>query len=158
MNEPQREMLKSASTTLPEILVHGTARLLEVQALAVRTFLRLHGQYAALWGAPDWSELLNRTDERQLSEIVRTSAEHAVNAVRQTNETLDELQRALTDLCVQQTRSVGEQMRAAIAESSAIAQRSAQQLQGTSARAAEQVAQTTERISETALQGSMRGA
>ena len=55
-------------------------------------------------------------DERQLSDLLKTSADHVVGLMRQTNETVRQFQEVFNQVVRQQTTQLTEQMRASADE------------------------------------------
>jgi hypothetical protein len=60
---------------LAEILLQGTARILDIQAAGTKTFLQYQAKGAVMFGAPDWSELFKRSNGR----FFETTADQALN-------------------------------------------------------------------------------
>ncbi len=132
---------------LAEVLVQGTARILDLQATATRTFLQTQSRSAAMLGAPDWSPLFNGRNGEELSHLFSASAEQAVEYLRQTNAAWREVQQQFTDLLDQQTQQFTEQMRKGMEEVGRRGQEEMDQLR----RAAMQTASAAERTGRDAV-------
>jgi gas vesicle protein len=99
-----------------EIFWKSTARILDIQTAAARALMQTQSRSAAMFGAPDWSELFNGRTGEQLSNFLNTSADQAANYIRQTNDTLREVQHQFGQLVEQQTQQLTEQMRQGMEE------------------------------------------
>src|SRR5688500_15000807 len=82
-----------------------------VQASVARAFLRSYGRGFAAFGGPDWSALYGPEGERQFDDLLRMSTEQTLNILRQTNQSLFELQQATNQLIVRQTEQLTGQIR-----------------------------------------------
>jgi gas vesicle protein len=91
---------------LTEILCRGTARIWDIQAAGTRTLLQYQAKGAAMFGAPDWSELFKRSNGR----FFETTADHALNYMRQTREEISALQTDIVHLIEEQTEELSEQI------------------------------------------------
>ncbi|HEX2244935.1 MAG TPA: phasin family protein, partial [Gammaproteobacteria bacterium] len=97
---------------LAEILLQGTARILDIQAAGTRTLLQYQAKGAAMFGAPDWSELFKRSNGR----FFETTAEQALNYMRQTSEAISAIQTDMVHLIEEQTEELGEQIQQGLKE------------------------------------------
>ena len=97
---------------LAEILLQGTARVLDIQAAGTRTFLQYQAKGAAMFGAPDWSELFKRSNGR----FFETTADQALNYMRQTSEAISAIQTDMVHLIEEQREEFGEQMQQGLKE------------------------------------------
>jgi phasin family protein len=97
---------------LAEIMLQGTARILDIQAAGTRTFLQYQAKGAAMFGAPDWSELFKRSNGR----FFETTAEQALNYVRQTSEAISAIQTDIVHLIEEQTEELSEQIQQGLKE------------------------------------------
>jgi phasin family protein len=97
---------------LAEILLQGTARILDIQAAGTRTFLQYQAKGAAMFGAPDWSELFKRSNGR----FFETTADQALNYMRQTGEAISAIQTDMVHLIEEQTEELSEQMQQGLKE------------------------------------------
>jgi gas vesicle protein len=95
---------------LAEVFVQGMARIVDIQTAAARVLLQTQGRSAAMFGAPDWTQAFNRQGE-QFTQLFTTGAEQTLKIIRQTNETVSEVQEQVGHLLEQQTAQVTEQMR-----------------------------------------------
>ena len=97
---------------LAEILLQGTARILDIQAAGTRTFLQYQAKGAAMFGAPDWSELFKRSNGR----FFETTADQALNYMRQTGEAISAIQTDMVHLIEEQTEELSEQIQQGLKE------------------------------------------
>jgi hypothetical protein len=112
----QSQGAQQQGVSFAEIFFKSTARILDIQTAAARSLLQTQSRSAAMLGVPDWSDLFNGRTGEQLSNLYNTGAEQAVNYLRQTNETLREVQHQFGQLVEQQTQQVTEQMRQSMEE------------------------------------------
>jgi phasin family protein len=97
---------------LAEIMLQGTARILDIQAAGTRTFLQYQAKGAAMFGAPDWSELFKRSNGR----FFETTANQALNYMRQTSEAISAIQTDIVHLIEEQTEELSEQIQQGLKE------------------------------------------
>ena len=102
---------------LAEILLQGTARILDIQAAGTRTFLQYQAKSAAMFGAPDWSELFKSSNGSN-SQLFETTASQALNHMRQTSEAISAIQADMVHLIEKQTEELGEQVQQGLREAS----------------------------------------
>jgi len=150
MDQYERQNREQQTVNLAEIFLQQSARLLETQAAAARTVMRTQARSLAAFGGPDISCLYAHDDERQFSDLLKTSADHAVSLMRQTNETVRQFQQIFNQLVRQQTTQLTEQIRTSADE---IRQRT-QEVQQLVREATQQTAQQFRGATEQALQGS----
>ena len=150
MDQYERQPREQQTVNLAEIFLQQSARLLETQTAAARTVMRTQARSLAAFGAPDVSSLYAHEDERQFSDLLKTSADHVVSLMRQTNETVRQFQEVFNQIVRQQTTQLTEQMRASADE---IKQRT-QEVQQLVREASQQAAQQFRSSSEQGLQGS----
>ena len=150
MNELETQQRGQQTVNLAEIFLQQSARLLETQAAAARAVMRTQARSFAALGAPDWSSLYTQETERRFSELLKTSTEQAVNIMRQTHETVRQLQEVLGQLVNQQTSQLTAQLRTSAQE---IGQRT-QDVQQQVLEASQQTVQQARSAAEQALQGS----
>lgn len=100
-----------------EIMVQGSARMFEIQAAAARTFCQYQAKSAAILGAPDWSELFKRNGNGRFFE---STAEEVLSYMRQTSETVAEIQSDMCHLVEQQTAELSDQLRQGLEETGAL--------------------------------------
>jgi hypothetical protein len=98
------------------LFVQGAKRLLEIQTAVAENLIRAQGRGATMFGFPDWSASLGNGNGRQFSELFATSADQALNLLRQTNETICSLQQAAVQMLAQQTSQLTAQMRSSMEE------------------------------------------
>ena len=126
------------TTNLAEIFVQGMARIVNIQTTAARVLLQSQGRSAALFGAPDWTEALNRQSEH-FSELFATGAEQTVNLIRQTSETVNGLQQQVGQLFERRTAQVTEEMRSGIEDLARRSEQGLEEMRGTTQQAARQL-------------------
>jgi phasin family protein len=97
---------------LAEILLQGTARILDIQAAGTKTFLQYQAKRAAMFGAPDWSELFKSSN----GQFFETTADQALNYMRQTSEAISAIQADMVHLIEEQTQELSEQMQQGLKE------------------------------------------
>ena len=124
-------------TNLAEIFVQGMARIVDIQTAAARVLLQSQGRSAAIFGAPDWTPALNRQSEH-FSQLFTTSAEQTVNLIRQTSETVNEVQQQVGHLFEQRTAQVTEEMRNGIEEVARRSEQGLEEMRNTTQEAARQ--------------------
>lgn len=91
---------------LMEIMFRGAARIWDTHLAGTRTFLQYQAKGAAMFGAPDWSELFKRSNGR----FFETTADQALNYVRQTRKEMSALQADIVDLIEEQTEELSKQI------------------------------------------------
>jgi gas vesicle protein len=140
--DPQQTQTRTSlpAENLAEAILQGTARLIDLQTAAAQALLRMQSRNAALFGAPDWSRVFTDDNRRQLSELFSAGAQQALNLMRQTNETLSQLQSKVNVLLAQQTEQFTEQIRTGVRE---LEQRTGQ--------AVEQVREASQQTAQQAL-------
>jgi len=116
----QRKAGVQHAMNFAEIFLHGTARVMDIQLSAVRTFLQYQARGAAAFGAPDCSKVFDGS-ENGLSRLVEASADKTVTYMRQANEAFSEMQSSLGHVIEQQIQEVAEQLQTGLEESSRIA-------------------------------------
>lgn len=141
------------TTHFADIMVQGAARIVEMQTSTARLLLRAQGRGAAMFGGPDWTELLGRNGGDHLSELFVTGAQQALNLMRHTNETLSLVQQQVGQLVEQQTARVAEQMRQGVEEVSRRTEETLDQLRNT----AQQAMSEAERAGEDGTEPTRRG-
>lgn len=105
-SRPQGDTAQHA-VNIASILMHGTARMLDIQMAAARNFMQYQARGARAFGAPDFSEMFKGSDAR----FYEASAAQALNYMRQANEAISEMPSSIGDLIQQQTEELSEQMR-----------------------------------------------
>ena len=148
----QRGQERSQPANIADIMVQGAARLVELQASTARALLRAQGRSAALFGAPDWTQMLGRAGADNLSELFITGAQQALNLMRHTNETLSLVQQQVGQLVEQQTAEVAQQMRQGVEEVSQRTEQTLDQMRQTTQQAAQQAAQQAQRRGQEGMQ------
>jgi methyl-accepting chemotaxis protein len=156
MESRAQERQQQHTTNLADIMVQGAARIVEMQTSTARVLLRAQGRGAAMFGAPDWTEVLGRTGPDHLSELFVTSAQQALNLMRQTNETLNLVQQQVGQLVEQQTAQVAEQMRQGVEEVSRRTEQTLDQLRNTTQQAMSEAERASEEGGERARRGEAR--
>jgi gas vesicle protein len=102
---------------LAEIMLQGAARVLDIQAAGARTFLQYQAKSAAMFGAPDWSELFKSSSESN-GRFFETTADQALNYMCQTSEAISAIQTDMVRLIEEQTEELSEQMQQGLKEAS----------------------------------------
>jgi phasin family protein len=97
---------------LMEIMFRGAARIWDTHLAGTRTFLQYQAKGAAMFGAPDWSELFKRSNGR----FFETTADQALNYMRQTGEAISAIQTDMVHLIEEQTEELSEQMQQGLRE------------------------------------------
>ncbi|MGQ0749561.1 MAG: hypothetical protein ACT4PS_03410 [Betaproteobacteria bacterium] len=138
MESPTQERQRQHASNLADIMVQGAARIVELQTSTARVLLRAQGRSAAMFGAPDWTEMLGRNGTEHFSELFVTGAQQALNLMRHTNQTLSLVQQQVGQLVEQQTAQVAEQMRQGVEEVSRRTEETLEQLRHTTEQAAEE--------------------
>ena len=138
MESRTQERQRQHVTNLADIMVQGAARIVELQTSTARVLLRAQGRSAAMFGAPDWTEMLGRNGTEHFSELFVTGAQQALNLMRHTNQTLSLVQQQVGQLVEQQTAQVAEQMRQGVEEVSRRTEETLEQLRHTTEQAAEE--------------------
>jgi hypothetical protein len=123
---------------LADVFVQGALRIVDMQTSAARVFLQTQGRSARMFGAPDWSHSFNGPSE-QISQLVTTGTEQALTLIRQTNDTISEVNQRFGQLVQQQTAQIAEDMRYGMKEVSRRAERGLNQMRSTTEQAAEEV-------------------
>jgi Phasin protein len=100
---------KQPGVTIAEAMMQGAARLLEIQTTAARTLWENQSRTVSMFGAPDLSSMLE--PHTSYKDFFDTSAQQAAALMRQTNDTLTQAQRQLSQLVEAQTNWMTEQMR-----------------------------------------------
>jgi hypothetical protein len=104
LNEQQQQ-----GVTIAEAMMQGAARLLEIQTTAARTLWENQSRTVSAFGAPGLSSMLE--PHTSFKDFFDTSAQQAAAFMRQTNDTLTQVQRELSQLVEAQTNWMTEQMR-----------------------------------------------
>ena len=138
---------------LAEIVVQSTARLINLQAAAARALLQTQMRSSALRGAPDLSHVFASDTMREISELFTAGAEESMKLMRQTNETIGQLQKELSDAFMLQTEQWSEQIRKNVQDIEQRTQQAVLQVREVTQRERKAARETAEQ-SETALQGS----
>jgi gas vesicle protein len=97
---------------LMEIMFRGAARIWDTHLAGTRTFLQYQAKGAAMFGAPDLSELFKRSNGR----FFETTTDQALNYVRQTRKEISALQADIVDLIEEQTEELSEQIQQGLKE------------------------------------------
>ncbi len=118
-------------------LIHGAARMLDIQASAARTFLQYQAKGAAVFGAPDWSNLLKIGDNR----FFESTADKTLGYIRQTSEAISDMQSELTRLMEEQTAQFKQELEKGLEEAGSFIEEGFKE--GT--RTAEETAEETKR-------------
>lgn len=132
------------TANLADIVVQGAARIVDLQTSTARVLLRAQGRSAALFGGPDWTQMLGQPATDHLSELFMTGAQQALNLMRHTNETLSMVQQQMGQLMEQQTAQVAEQMRQGVEEVSRRTEETLEEFRHTTQQATEEVEQAGE--------------
>jgi gas vesicle protein len=148
-----RTQSKSHTVNLADIFVQGAMKIVDMQTSAARVFLQTQGRSARMFGAPDWSHTLNGPSE-QISQLISTGAEQAMNLFRQTNETISELNQQFGQLVQQQTAQLAQEMRVGMKEVSRRAEESLEDLRQTTEQATREVKREVKRSEESRPNGS----
>ncbi|HET9663927.1 MAG TPA: hypothetical protein VFP00_06845, partial [Burkholderiales bacterium] len=82
MESRTQERQQQHAANLADIMVQGAARIVELQTSTARVLLRAQGRSAAMFGAPDWTEILGRNGAEHFSELFVTGAQQALNLMR----------------------------------------------------------------------------
>lgn len=120
-NTQERTAAAQNAMNFAEIFLHGTARVMDIQLDAARTFLQYQARGAALFGVPDCSKIFDRS-ENGLSRLVEASADKTLIYMRQANEAFSEMQSNLGHVIEQQIQEVSEQLQTGLEEASRIAE------------------------------------
>jgi uncharacterized protein (DUF885 family) len=144
MESRTQERQQQHVSNLAEIMMQGAARIVELQTSTARLMLRAQGRSAAMFGAPDWTELLGRNGGGHISELFITGAQQALNVMRHTNETLSLVQQQVGQLVEQQTAQVAQQMRQGVEEVSRRTEETLEQLRQNAEQAAEEMQRAAE--------------
>src|SRR5262245_6925687 len=91
-----------SAISFADIYMRGAMRIADLQMSAMRVLLQTQGRRARMLGAPDWSHAFNGPSE-QLSQLFNSGAEQALGLMRQTNETISEVNQQLGKVMQQQT-------------------------------------------------------
>jgi methyl-accepting chemotaxis protein len=153
MESRTQQRQQQHATNLADIMVQGAARIVELQTSTARVLLRAQGRGAAMFGAPDWTELLGRSGPDHLSELFVSGAQQALNLMRHTNETLNLVQQQVGHLVEQQTAQVAEQMRQGVEEVSRRTEQTLDQLRNTTQEAMSEAERASEESGESARRG-----
>jgi hypothetical protein len=131
---------------IAEIMVRGSARMLELQTSAARAVLQMQGRNAALLGVPDWSNLFTGQGAEQLESLFQTGADQSVHFLRTANEAIQQVQRQFGELMERQTQQVADQMRRSVEEMTRRSREGMEQL----SRVSDEAMQRAQRASEEA--------
>jgi hypothetical protein len=132
---------EQTAVNLAEIFLQQSARLIETQAAAASAVIRTQARSFAAFGGPDWSSFYSEENQRQFSELLKTSTEQAVSFIRQTNDTMLQFQDAITRALNRQTDQLTTQMRKSMEEIGARAEQGIDKTRMTAQQAAEAVQQ-----------------
>jgi len=127
---------------LAEIMVQGSARMFEIQAAAARTFCQYQAKSAAILGAPDWSALFKGNSNTRFFE---STTEDVLSYMRQTSETIAEIQSDMCHLVEQQTAELSDQLRQGLKQTGALMSEGLEESKRTTEQAAERAAQEGKR-------------
>ena len=134
------------TTNLADIFLQGAMRIVDMQASAARVLLQTQGRSARMFGAPDWSQPINGSTQ-QFSQLITAGTEQALNLMRHTNETINEVQQQFGQLMQQQTAQLAEEMRNGMEQVARRAEASLEELRDTTHR----VTRETERATDAAI-------
>lgn len=98
-----------------EIFVQGMARIVDIQTAAARVVLQSQGRSAKLFGAPDWTRALDWQSEH-FYKLFSAGTEQTMNLIRQTSETVNEVQQQVGQLFEQRTAEVTDEIRNGVKE------------------------------------------
>ena len=129
------------AANVAQTFLQQTARLIDTQAAAARAVMRTQARSIAMLGGPDWSALYTPEQERQFSELIRTSTEQAIKLVQETNDTFWRFQQTIAQLFSQQTGKITSQMRTAMEQTGTRVEQSAAEARMTAQQAADVVQQ-----------------
>jgi vacuolar-type H+-ATPase subunit H len=151
MNDPQPQTRRhQAAENLAEVLVQGTARIIDLQTAAAQALLRIQCRNVALFGVPDWSQFFGGDNSRQFSEFCNASAEQALKLMRQTNDTLNQLQTEVNETLTRQAQQLAEQIRTSLQEIEQRTQQAVQQVREASQKTAQPVRDASEQTAQQA--------
>ncbi|HKA46426.1 MAG TPA: hypothetical protein VKF40_30815 [Burkholderiales bacterium] len=122
------------AANMAEIFFQGAVRLADIQTTAARVLLQTQGRSATMFGAPDWTQAINRQGE-QFSQLMSAGAEQALKIIRQTNDTVSQVQEQFGRLLELQVAEVSEEMRSGVKEVSRRTEEGLEQLRQTTRRA-----------------------
>ena len=137
------------TANLADIMVQGAARIVDLQTSTARVLLRAQGRSAALFGGPDWAQMLSPPATDHLSELFMTGAQQALNLMRHTNETLSMVQQQVGQLMEQQTAQVAEQMRQGVEEVSRRTEETLEEFRHTTQQASDEMERAGEEQART---------
>ena len=130
---------EQSAANVADIYVRGALRIADMQASAARVLLQTQARTARMFGAPDWSNAFNGPGE-QLSQWFNTGTEQALSLMRQTNETISEVNQQLSRIVQRQTVQLAEEMRQGLEAVNRRAQDSLHELRETTEQAASEAA------------------
>ena len=130
----------AAGPSMPAILLRGASQLAEFNLQAARTLLRTHAQAAAAFGLPDWSPLLEGSEDRG-RRVLSSGVDQMLDTVQRANETAAEIQRQVkrvletqssqaTDVWQRSLEQVGSQASDAMTRISEVARSAAEEITG----------------------------
>lgn len=128
---------QSQAINLVEIAMRGAANLLDIQMAATRQMMQWQARTATMIGAPDCSHLFS-TPDGAAQRVFRDSAEQMLNLVRQSTDTLNEINRSLGDAIQQQTVRISEDAKKSVQELSKQAEQGMQEFRQTAERQLEE--------------------
>ena len=120
-----------------EIFVQGISRIVDIQTAAARVLLQSQGRSAALFGAPDWTRALNWQSE-QFSQLFSAGSQQAMNFIRQTSETVNEVQQQVGQLVEQRTAQVTDEIRSGVKEVTRRSEQGLEEMRSTTQQAVRQ--------------------
>jgi mevalonate kinase len=120
-----------------EIFVQGIARIVDIQTSATRVLLQTHGRSASFFGAPDWTRALNWQHER-FAELFTAGTEQTMNFLRQTSETVNEVQAQVGRILEQRTAEVTDEIRNGVKEVTRRGEQSLEEMRNTTQQAIRQ--------------------
>ncbi len=130
------------AVNLAEIMVQGSARMFEIQAAATRTLWQYQAKSAAMLGAPDWSQLFKGNGNTR---FFASTAEDVLNYMRQTSETIAEIQSDMCHLVEEQTAELSDQLRQGLKQTGALMSEGLEESKRMTEQAAERAAQECKR-------------
>jgi hypothetical protein len=142
MSEQYSQQQQTANT-LAEIFLHQSTRMLQIQASAARALLRTHARTYAALGGPDWSPLFGAENERRFDDLLRTTTEQTLSLLRQTNQSVSELQQSINGLIARQADQFTSQLRGDIQQIGQKVEQSASEVRRTAQQASEALQQAS---------------
>lgn len=125
-----------------ELMVQGSARMFEIQTAAARTFCQYQAKSAAMLGAPDWSQVFKGNGHAR---FFASTAEDVLHYMRQTSETIAEIQSDMCHLVEGQTAELSDQLRQGLKQTGALMSEGLEESKRMTEQAAERAAQEGKR-------------